>query len=126
MVWGGEYDTFTIQALEALDTHQYQAVSLDDGKVANNGSEAIGILINKPKINEHASLACRGIIKFRAGGAVAIGKRMTVATSGYFTTAGSGDFLVGRALQAVTSGSIGVGMFDFTNPVYANTSDFIG
>jgi len=126
MVWGGEYETLTIVALEALDTHQYQAVALDDGKVANNGSEAIGILLNKPKINEHATLAYKGISKFRAGGAITKGKRMTVATSGYFTTAGSGYYTVGRALETVTSGSIGVGAFDFTNPNYANTSDFIG
>lgn len=118
--------TWAIQAKEALDTHQYQAVALNDGKVANNGSEAFGILTNKPKINEHASLMLIGICKFRAGGAVAIDKRMTVSTSGYFTQAGSGFYTVGRALAAVTSGSIGIGLFDFTNRVYANTSDFIG
>ena len=118
--------TWSIQAKEALDTHQYQAVALDDGKVANNGAEALGILINKPKINEHAQLVIEGICKFRAGGAIAKAARMTVATSGYMTTAGSGYYPVGIALAAVTSGSIGTGLFRFGNPVYANTSDFIG
>ena len=36
----------TFQALEDLNTHQYQAITLADGKVANNGAEASGILVN--------------------------------------------------------------------------------
>jgi len=126
MSFANWFKSFTVQAKEDLDTHQYLAVALDDGKVANNGSEAIGILQNKPKTNEHATIAFTGIMKFRAGGAVAIGARMTVATSGFLSTAGSGDYIVGREVAAVTSGSIGTGLLDFTNPLYANTSDFIG
>ena len=122
MAIANKYETITLQALENLNTHQFQAVALDDGKVANNGNEALGILINKPKINEHATLAYKGICKSRAGGAIAIQKRITVSTSGYFTQAGSGYFTVGRALKAVTSGSIGTGVFDFTNPQYAVSS----
>ena len=108
----------TIQALEDLSTHQYHAIALDDGKVANNGVEAGGILLNKPKNNEHATLAWFGELKFRAGAAVTAGTRMQVTTSGYFITAASGYYNVGRAKAAVTSGSIGTGFFDFSNPVY--------
>lgn len=133
MAYASEFDSFTIQALEDLNTHQYQAVTLADGKVANNGGEANGILQNKPKTNEHATLGYQGIMKFRAGGAVSANAEMTVVLSGYFltavnatftidsataaanvTAADSGAMVVGRALAAVTSGSIGTGAFNFT------------
>ena len=119
-----KYFAFTVQALEDLNSHQYQAIALDDGKVANDGDEAIGILLNKPKNTEFASVGITGILKYRAGEAVAIHKPLTVATSGYITGAGSGDYIVGRALAAVTSGSIGKGVFDFTKPIYAMSSSF--
>ena len=134
MAHANKYDIMTVQALEALDTHQYQAVTLADGKVANNGAEANGILINKPKINEHASVAYQGISKFRAGGAISANADMTVVLSGNLLTAinavftvdsataganvsatNSGASVVGIALAAVTSGSIGTGLFDFAN-----------
>ncbi len=95
MAYASEYNVLTKPALEALDTHQYQAVALDDGLVANDGKEAGGILLNKPKINEHASLAYLGIVKFRAGLAITVQKAITVTTSGYFITAGSGTHIVG-------------------------------
>ena len=134
MAHANKYDIMTVQALEALDTHQYQAVTLADGKVANNGAEANGVLINKPKINEHMSAAYQGIIKFRAGGAISKNADMTVVLSGYFLTAiyavftvdsataaanvsatNSGAVVVGTAKYAVTSGSIGTGIFNFAN-----------
>jgi len=118
------YETETIQALEDLSTHQYQAIALDDGKVANNGAEAIGILLNKPEINQHATVVPFGRSKFRAGGAIAAAKAITVATSGYFTAAGSGDYIVGRNETAVTTGSIGSGFFNFLNPIYAMSSSY--
>ena len=128
MAYGGEFKQLPmpVKAGESLATNEYFAVALDDGKVANNGSEACGILQNKPASGEPMSIGYQGVMKFKAGGAVAAWARMTVATSGYFTTAGSGYYTVGRALAAVTSGSIGTGVFDFTNAQYANTSDFIG
>ncbi len=122
MAYEGEHNILTIKALEALDTHQYQAVALDDGLVANDGKEAGGILQNKPKINEHASLSYLGERKFRAGLAITLQKAITVTTSGYFITAGSGTHIVGRALATVTSGSIGTGLFNFITPVYAANS----
>jgi len=116
----------TIQAGEDLNTsgHQYQAIALNDGKVANNGAEAGGILLSKPKSEDFLTLGREGEMKFRAGEAIQIAKPLTVVTSGYFTVAGSGDYIVGRAKSAVTSGSIGPGFFDFTAPVYAFSSSF--
>jgi hypothetical protein len=114
----------TFQALEDLNTHQYQAITLADGKVANTGSEATGISLNKPKSGEHATCGIVGEMKFRAGGAISATKAITVSTSGYFTAAGSGDYLVGTAKATVTSGSIGMGYFDFNQKIYAFSSSF--
>jgi len=103
----------TLQALEDLRECQYHAVALDDGLLANNGEEASGILINKPYTHDHLSLAYVGELKFAAGGAIAKGAKITVTTSGWFTTAGSLDPVVGEAKAAVTSGSFGTGLFAF-------------
>lgn len=112
----------TIQALEDLSAYQYHAIALDDGKKAANGKEAGGIILNKPKANEHAELGVIGEFKFRAGEAITAGTRVRVTTNGWFVGADSGYYNVGRALVAVTSGSIGRGLFDFSNPVYQVSS----
>jgi len=121
-----EFMSTTFEAGEDLDTdgHQYQAIALDDGKVANNGAEALGILLTKPKAGEGGTAAYAGEIKFRAGGAVTKDAPLTVTTSGYFTEADSGDFILGRAASAVSSGGIGRGFFDFAKPAYAFRSEF--
>jgi hypothetical protein len=104
---------FTFLAGEDLHTagHVGVAIALDDGKVANNGLEAAGILATKPKSGEYGAIVMIGIGKGRAGGALVAGGNVTVATSGYFNAAGSGDNIVGIAMEAVTSGSLGpIGM----------------
>lgn len=111
-------DVFTMEAKEDLSAYQYHAVALDDGKLATNGEEAKGILIGKPKINEFATVGIRGQIKYRAGGAVTLGGKLTVAANGWFTAADSGDYIVGEALNTVTSGSIGTGDFSFATAPY--------
>lgn len=124
----GKHDSMAIVAGEDMNTEmfQYHAIALDDGKVAANGLEAIGILKGKPKSGDHAQVAYKGRIKYRAGGAITIGTRVKVASSGWIVSAGaaagSGFYSVGRALSTVTSGSIGDGLFDFTNPVYRVSS----
>lgn len=115
----------TFKAGEDLNTdgHQYKAIALNDGKLANDGQEASGILKNKPATGEAGNYALSGNIKYVAGGAVAAGVQMTVTTSGFITTAASGDWKVGlNGINAVTSGSVGNGNFDFTTPVYLTSS----
>ena len=105
----------TIKAEEDLNTSafQYHAIALADGLLANNGEEASGILLNKPKSGEFLTLGYQGEMKFAAGGAVAKGDKVTIATSGWFTTADSNDPILGEAKAAVTSGSVGTGLFNF-------------
>lgn len=114
----------TIQAGEDLNTagHQFHAIALDDKKLAGNGLEASGILLNKPKTGEGLTLAYFGELKFAAGGGISAGGRLTVATSGFFVAASSGDYCPGRAKTTVTSGSVGVGIFNFASPMLKVTS----
>lgn len=105
----------TFQAAEDLNTHLYHAIALNDCKIANTAEEASGILLSKPESGEFGRLAYCGEIKFKAGGAISQGDKLTVATSGYFTTAESNDAVLGEAKAAVTSGSVGTGIFEFAN-----------
>jgi hypothetical protein len=109
---------------EDLNTtgHIGVAIALDDGKVANDGMEAAGVLATKPKSGEYGSLIFLGVAKARAGGALTAGGRVTVSTSGYFTACASGDYEVGFAIEAVTSGSLGPVLFGVTRP-YQQTSN---
>lgn len=107
------FENTTITATEDLDTLQYHAIALDDGKLANNGAEASGILQHKPKNGDHASIAYIGESRFRAGLAVILGDKLTVTTSGWLIPATSGSTVVGKAVDTVTSGSIGNGIFGF-------------
>jgi len=104
-----------VVATEDLSAAQYHACDID-GTLAQVGDTAIGLLQNKPENGEDASLVYSGRSRFRAGGgSISIGARLTCAASGWVTAAGSGDAIVGRALSAVTSGSIGEGVFGFAN-----------
>ena len=94
---------------ENLNTtgHEGIAIALDDGKVANDGLEATGILSDKPKSGEHGSMVILGVGKGRAGAAITAGQRVRVTTSGYFLVGNSGYYDCGRAMEAITSGSLG-------------------
>jgi hypothetical protein len=107
------FENTTIQAAEDLDTLQYHAIALDDAKLANNGAEASGILQNKPKSGDHASIAYVGESRYAAGLAVTKGDKLTVTTSGWLIPATSGSTVVGKAVDTVTSGSYGNGIFSF-------------
>ena len=117
MAVSGKNRTDTFTALEAMDV-QYVAVALDDGKVANNGEEAYGILQMTAKANDFVTVAVEGMSKFLAGGAITAGGKITVTTSGYFVAGDSGSYIVGECRNTVTSGSIGTGQFDFATAPY--------
>jgi len=125
----GRYFTWTLAAgedladLEPGTGHLFKAVALDDGKIAQDGREAGGILLYGGRQDEHVTLGYAGILKFTAGAAVAKGTRLTVANSGYFTSAVSGSYVVGRCLDtAVASGAVGTGAFNFATIAYMGNS----
>ena len=105
-------ESIPVVATEDLSGVQYHACDID-GTLAQVGDTSIGILQNKPESGEDAELTYSGRSRYRAGGAITTGGRMTCAASGWITAASSGDAIVGRALSTVTSGSIGEGIFNF-------------
>lgn len=109
---------FTFTATEDLNTvgHEGVAIALADNKVANDGKEASGILYDKPANGQNGSIIMIGVGKGRAGGALTAGANVTVSTSGYFTACASGDYAVGIAMEAVTSGSLGPIGMHMNNP----------
>jgi hypothetical protein len=123
MAYGNFREVFSLKAGADLSALQYHAIALDDGARAVNGAEAGGILQNKPKSGEGATLAFSGISKFRAGGSITIGGRITVDSNSTCIAAAATAFTVGRALATVTSGSIGSGMFNFANPHRVDSSN---
>jgi hypothetical protein len=125
----GRYFTWTLAAGEELADlqpgtgHLFKAVALDDGKIAQDGREAGGILLYGGRQDEHVTLGYAGILKFTAGAAVGKGNRLTVSGSGYFSEAVSGSYVVGRCLDtAVASGAVGTGAFNFATPAYMGQS----
>ena len=115
----GRYFAWSISAGEDLDDltpgtgNLFKAIALDDGKFAMNGREAGGILLYGGKSGEHVTLGYAGVLKFTAKVAIPKGARLTVTTSGYFTSASSGKYVCGRNLDtAVASGADGTGAFN--------------
>lgn len=95
-----------------LENAQYHAVSIN-GTIADNNTEALGIIVNKPRLGENGSVEFSGITRYRAGAAVSAGARLKVVSSGWLEAVGSGDLAVGTNLEAVSSGGIGEGIFNF-------------
>ncbi|MCK5609665.1 hypothetical protein KAR91_47770 [Candidatus Pacearchaeota archaeon] len=96
-----------------LSASQYKAVVVA-GTIAADGDTAIGIQQNKPAASgRDLTVGYAGRSRYYAGAAVVAGARLTVTTSGWFTTVVSGGAIVGRALAAVSSGGIGEGIFNF-------------
>lgn len=97
-----------------LTSDQYKCVGIG-GTVVGTDVLARGLVYNKPRSGEPLSILVQGIGKYRAGGAIAVGARLTAAASGWIATAASGDVSVGFATEAISSGSIGLGIFNFAN-----------
>ncbi|HPA76840.1 MAG TPA: DUF2190 family protein [Deltaproteobacteria bacterium] len=109
----GDFLSATITAGSDLSGLQYYVVALHDGNRAINGHEACGILQNKPKTGEAALVGYVGLMKYRAGGAITQGNKLAVDSNSTMIKAASGDLIKGEALNTVTSGSIGMGIFSF-------------
>lgn len=90
---------------------QYKAIAI--GGTIAAAATAIGLLQNKPKIGEDASLAYYGHMKGVAGAAITAGARLMVTTSGYIITATGAVIPCGRALATCASGASVEGLFDF-------------
>lgn len=95
---------------------QYKALAVGGTIAANNA--ALGILQNRPKSGEQATVRVFGPTKMVAAAAISAGARVRITTSGYAVTCGSNEFGCGRCgATAATSGSTFEGIVDFLNGI---------
>lgn len=86
------------------------------GTLAVSIEDARGVLEFKVDSGEFGSIMYDGRIEGIAGGAVAAGERVTVASGGFLVAISSGDPTCGFAEDtAITSGSAGDFVLDFRN-----------
>jgi hypothetical protein len=109
--------------VDAGTGHIFKAIRSVDGKFANEGKSAIGILQYVGEEGQHVTFSYVGLMKYVAGTSIGNGDvLLTVANSGYCIEASSGDYVVGKSLADVVSGSVGYGVFNFSNPSYYESS----
>lgn len=116
-VHGGPILTYPIRGTANLQSGdgtgcQYKALDVA-GVIAANCTNAVGLLQNKPRANEDATVLVFGPGKGVAGAAITAGARLKVTTSGYLIAVASGDGACGKAIAAAASGATVEGLFDF-------------
>ena len=115
------YFTWAVQAGGDLSDgvkgsgHIYKLIDVDDNDIYDTagGARALGVLQHQGNSGDHVPVGVAGIMKFTAGAVVSPGDALTPDTSGYVVKVASGDYPIGKALESITSGSVGVGLFDF-------------
>jgi hypothetical protein len=100
----------TLEAGANLSTKQYLFVSIaSDGQVdpTGDGLSAVGVLQNDPAAAGRAAEVCiGGLTKVKTGGQVAAGAAVASDANGAAVTAGTGDVILGTAVDGGASGSI--------------------
>ena len=114
----------TIQAGADLSSHQYKVVNIS-GTIAASIDTSIGVLQNKPKSGEAATVKVLGKMMGLAGGSISASGLLKV-TSGYLVAVASGDRVApcGKALVAADSGDIFTFMGNFINGGVILTSSY--
>jgi hypothetical protein len=99
----------TVEANADLSTKQYYIAKITTGGKAalcGDGELGVGIIQNKPAAGEAAVLAISGKVKAVAGGSVTVGGPVASDSNGKIVNAATGDYVLGTALQAASSGDI--------------------
>lgn len=79
-------------------------------QMAGSGAIAYGVLQNKPRDNEHASICVEGFTKLVFGESIGVGAALMSNNGGYAikaVTSGGMNYVCGRSEQAANSGMIG-------------------
>jgi len=105
-------DRVPVVASADLSSSQFLAVGVD-GAIAGTVLAAIGSLQDTPAAGEDGSAAYQGRSKLKAGGAITAGALVGVNSTGYFVAISSGGINCGKALEAVSSGSVFEGIVNF-------------
>lgn len=116
-VYGEQPLVETVVAGESLVAYQYHIATIA-GVRALNATTALGLIQGKPASGDPATICLIGKSKFKAYGTITKGADIMVG-SGMAIQATSGLSMVGRNLYAVTSGSIGSGIFNFVTRGYS-------
>lgn len=109
----GPQQTITgLTAAASLNNHQYGVVRYAAATTVNICSEVqafaalkgpVGVLQNKPRNGEEATVAYLGMSKVIAGGTITAGAPISYDSSGHVIDAVSGDTVIGRGLEAATT-----------------------
>lgn len=95
---------YTIVAGEDFTTSQYTGVNYAGAFGTTKDFE--GVIQDKSKSGDYMTVCFFGITKARVGGTATAGQVVSVAASGYFTTAASGYPGVGRVITGAASGGL--------------------
>jgi hypothetical protein len=120
MSWNNHRTVKSMKALSSFAGMQYRIVELATSEANacdySPGGGGYGVIINEPLANEAASVVVDGETQCKAGGTIAIGDKITTATSaaggpGWATKVVSGDAasgrkIVGIAISGAASGSL--------------------
>lgn len=91
-----------------LDSYQYTIQVGSAGprcnRAASAGAMVIGVLQNKPKSGEHATVTMLGKTRCMAGGTVAAGAEIATTASATGLAATSGQYILGISTTGVASG----------------------
>lgn len=123
-----QYFTRTIVAGNNLTNPAdlFKAITLS-GDFANNGREAIGILVEGVRSGGHAAVAVMGVMPYVSANVTSAGGALTVTASGFMTNLAAETNEVGVSHGekgtnqiAVNCGAVGAGLFSFVNKPWVN------
>lgn len=103
--------SWTLLTGEDLSALQFSCVDVNSSGLlitpAADGGRVVGVVQNKPGLGKRATIVTDGISKVKVGtGGVTAGDRVQALTNGTITTAASGDYPVGIALQTGAAGTL--------------------
>lgn len=107
----------------SADANQYKFVKLNAGKVelAGLGDQAIGVLLNKPKLGDQAEVGIGGIVKVQADAAFAVDVKLMSSADGQaaLAVAAAGRHVLAIAMQAASAAGEIVKVLLVAKPILA-------
>ena len=107
MSTSGNQETVTVVAASDFRVANalYKVVDVDGDFTAGQALQ-LGVALTQPNCGQHLNVGIAGVFKVYAGAAVTVGTPVDCVASGFVTTATSGDFPKGTALETAASGDL--------------------
>lgn len=107
MAWENLGKCVTLPAAADLSASQFCAVNVNSSSqaaLAGAGDDAIGVMQNKPAAASRPAtvMVGNGVTKVKSGAATTAGSTGTPDSSGRMVDATSGDYILGKFLEAAT------------------------